>query len=158
MTSKSISVPQVAIAANPKILKQRLHRFFYLHNNHGRRQVTRISEQLTALGSVYLFGGAIRDIALHGIRHFYADLDFVVDCSAAKLDKLIHQISAKDKIIRNKFGGYRILCDKWWLDVWALESTWAFKHNIIPFNNELSLLNTTILNWDAILFNINNKM
>lgn len=141
-----------SIANQPSVLKQRLNRFFFQHKNSGRTQVKEILTELANSGPVYLFGGAIRDIALQGIRNFYSDLDFVVDCNPAVLDAAIYKIAPEHKIIKNKFGGYRILCDKWWLDVWALESTWAFKQNIINFESVDSLLKTTILNWDAILF------
>ncbi|MER2490523.1 hypothetical protein [Catenovulum sediminis] len=142
------------VAANPNILKKRLQRFLQLHHNPGRAQVNAICQRLLLLGPVYLFGGAVRDIALQGIRDFYGDLDFVVDCPPQKLASVIQQLSTEFKVKQNKFGGYRLFCDKWWLDIWPLEDTWAFKANKIEFDSVSSLLQTTILNWDAAIYDL----
>ncbi|AWB67026.1 hypothetical protein C2869_11505 [Saccharobesus litoralis] len=140
-------------AVNRTALTQRLRRFFYSHNT-GRRQVSEITNQLLDIGKVYLFGGAIRDIALEGVRNFYSDLDFVVDCVPSDLDTLMQHLSKTYPVTKNKFGGYRLLCSKWWLDIWALSNTWAFKQGVVKLESPQSLLNTTILNWDAIIFDM----
>lgn len=135
------------------VLKKRIQRFFNTHNS-GRQQVNQVVQRLQSVGEVYLFGGAIRDIALQGIRDFYSDLDFVVAAEPKQLDALIAQFESEFKLKRNKFGGYRMQCDKWWLDVWALSNTWAFKEKLVELTNESSLLDTTILNWDAALYDM----
>lgn len=144
------------VAASPIILKKRLQRFFN-STNKGRQQVQSITVQLQAIGQVYLFGGAIRDIALEGMRNFYADLDFVIDAKPDLLDKLMAELALKYTVHKNKFGGYRLLCDKWWLDIWALSNTWAFKQKHVQLDNIESLLKTTILNWDAALYSLNSQ-
>ena len=141
------------VAQSDVILKKRLQRFFDQHNNSGRKQVKHIVNTLNQLGTVYLFGGAIRDIALQGIRNFYGDLDFVVDCNAQKLKNLMQDCAQNMPVHFNKFGGYRLHCQKWYLDIWPLEQTWAFQQNIIQYQGVNSLLQTTILNWDAIIYN-----
>ncbi len=145
------------IASSPSILRQRLKRFLYAPHNTGRLQVARISQQLSQLGPVFLFGGAIRDIALDGIRYFSSDLDFVIQCKPESLDQTMQVLSLSYPVSQNKFGGYRIQCDKWWLDIWSLENTWAFKQNHVNFESASSLLATTITNWDAILFELNSQ-
>lgn len=145
------------IARNKSILKQRLNRFLFNHHNVGRKQVADIALQLGELGETHLFGGAIRDIALQGITYFYADLDFVVHTQPQKLAQFMAQLSQKHTVSQNKFGGYRILCDKWWLDIWPRQSTWAFTHKHVPYHSVESLLHTTILNWDAALYCINTR-
>ncbi|MCU4676100.1 hypothetical protein N7931_10685 [Catenovulum sp. 2E275] len=145
------------IASSALVLRQRLQRFLYTPHNAGRMQVAAISGQLCELGQVYLFGGALRDIALEGIRYFNSDLDFVVDCQPDALNKLMQQLSATLNVSQNKFGGYRIKCDKWWLDIWPLCQTWAFTHHHVTFDSVNALLNTTITNWDAIIFNLNRQ-
>ncbi|NTS77424.1 hypothetical protein HR060_11185 [Catenovulum sp. SM1970] len=139
------------VAHSAPVLKKRLQRFFQSHNT-GRQQVQLVVDQLEALGPTYLFGGAIRDIALEGMRNFYSDLDFVVDCRINKLDKLLDKLSLVYKTERNKFGGYRLYCAKWWLDIWAIENTWAFRQQKVVYQNHLSLLDSTIMNWDAALY------
>ncbi|EWH11919.1 hypothetical protein DS2_02008 [Catenovulum agarivorans DS-2] len=147
----------VNIAHNQHILKKRLHRFFYAHNNKGRRQVQQILDSLNQLGTVYLFGGAIRDIALQGIGNFYGDLDFVVDCNSATLKRMMQTYANSIPVHFNKFGGYRLNCQKWYLDVWPLADTWAFKQQLVTYMGIESLLQTTILNWDAIVYNTQTK-
>lgn len=147
----------VDIARRPDILKKRLQRLLFCHKNPGREQVAATIRPLSELGRCYLFGGAVRDIALQGLYRFYSDLDFVVDCPSATLAKHINRLAGCMDIQQNKFGGYRIKCDKWWLDIWAVENTWAFKQNIIQFKSIHSLLETTILTWDSILYDISNN-
>lgn len=145
------------IAANSSILRQRIQRFLYAPHNAGRFQVAQIVEQLSKAGVVYLFGGAIRDFALDGIRYFNSDLDFVVECQADQLATIMNQIKESHPVYTNKFGGYRVKCDKWWLDIWPLEETWAFKQNKVEFTGPKALLNTTITNWDAALFDLSKQ-
>ncbi|WP_017444607.1 hypothetical protein [Gayadomonas joobiniege] len=147
----------VKVATRADILKKRLYRLLDAHHNPGRKQVMEIINPLANIAPVYLFGGAIRDIALEGLYRFYSDLDFVVDCPPEQLADYIKRLPTTLPVQQNKFGGYRIHCDKWWLDIWALENTWAFKQGCVKFDSPSSLLKTTILNWDAILYNVKNK-
>ncbi|WAJ70871.1 hypothetical protein [Catenovulum adriaticum] len=145
------------IATSSSILRQRIQRFLYAPHNAGRLQVAQLVEQLSHGGPVYLFGGAIRDFALDGIRYFNSDLDFVVHCPAPELAKIMRDIKQSHPVHTNKFGGYRVKCDKWWLDIWPLEETWAFKQNWVKLTQPQALLKTTITNWDAALFDLSNQ-
>ncbi|WP_199610467.1 nucleotidyltransferase family protein [Flocculibacter collagenilyticus] len=145
----------VNIATTPAALKQRIKRFFNT-TNRGRQTVAQLIEQLQTSGKVYLFGGAIRDIALNGITAFSSDIDLVIDCSQDTLDLALLTLSntsiKQQNIKQNKFGGYRIDTGKWLVDIWPITQTWAFKHTEVVYDNVTSLLNTTVLNWDAIIY------
>lgn len=108
---------------------------------------------ICAEGELYLFGGAIRDVALNGIGNFSSDLDFVFNGNNSKLKKLLSSYDIKE----NKYGGYRIKISKFDVDIWALENTWAFQKKLVPFDSVHSLLQTTITNWDSCLFSWNKK-
>ena len=150
------------VVTSKSVLKQRLKRFFH-GNNTGRQQVRQLCDVLLSRAPVYLFGGAIRDIALNGIDKFYSDIDLVVDCSQIHLDQLLselvhqHKLLSADAIKQNKFGGYRVTAMKWLVDIWPLERTWAFAKGIVPYGSVSSLLNTTVLNWDAVMYDFSQE-
>lgn len=100
-------------------------------------------------GDVYLFGGVLRDLALYGRKGFNSDLDLVVEgeWSAVK-DYLEHLGAAK-----NKFGGYRLHVGGFPVDVWNAQDTWAIKMGYVSYEGIASLLESTVLNWDAVLMN-----
>ena len=100
-------------------------------------------------GNVYMFGGALRDLALYGRKGPSSDIDLVVDGS---WDSLVEYLIYK-KAVKNKFGGYRLRIDKWPIDIWKADQTWAIQKKIVPYRGISSLTKTTILNWDSILFN-----
>lgn len=99
---------------------------------------------------VYLFGGALRDFALYGKRGFNSDLDIVVSCSSDILSSVI----PKNISVRNKFGGFRLVIDNQEVDIWSAPETWAFKNGFFTYTDIRSLLNTTVINWDAILLDL----
>lgn len=98
-------------------------------------------------GDVYLFGGVLRDVALLGGKEFSSDIDVVVDgdwrCCALYFESL--------GAYRNKFGGYRLEVAGWLVDIWSAKETWAVKQGLVKYRGIPSLLETTVLNWDAIL-------
>lgn len=100
-------------------------------------------------GDVYLFGGVIRDVALFGRKGFNSDIDLVVDGCWKQLVPYLDSIDAK----KNKFGGYRLFVAGWPVDIWNAEETWAIKEGLVSYQGVVSLTETTVLNWDAILMN-----
>lgn len=104
-------------------------------------------------GEVYLFGGVLRDMALHGRRGFSSDIDIVVEGDWKGFVRYLEKIGAK----RNKFGGYRLFAGDWPIDVWNAEETWAIRKGIVHYDGIASLTKTTVLNWDAILMNWRTK-
>lgn len=104
-------------------------------------------------GDIYLFGGILRDLALFGKRGFNSDIDVVVEGDWSDLVRYLEGLGAK----KNKFGGYRFVVAGWPVDVWKAEETWAIQQGIIRYAGISSLIETTVLNWDAILMNWKTK-
>jgi len=152
----------VTVARNNNILRQRLLRFF-ARKNCQSQELSNFLNSISQHADILLFGGAIRDIALNGIRSFNSDLDFVFDGDTEHLKNIItkQQLSqhgiTKPKIQANKFGGYRVQNEHLDIDIWPIKETWAFKQSLVDYHSMASLLNTTITNWDAILFSWQRK-
>lgn len=100
-------------------------------------------------GDVYLFGGVLRDLALYGKKGFKSDIDLVVEGDWSDLVAYIEHLGAH----KNKFGGYRLVVGEWPVDIWNARETWAIKQGHVAYQGIASLLDTTVLNWDAILMN-----
>lgn len=104
-------------------------------------------------GDLYLFGGVLRDLALLGRNGFASDIDLVVDGDWAHLIKYLDD----NGFSRNRFGGFRGQVDNWLIDIWNSRETWAIKKGLVQYHGIQSLMETTILNWDAILLNWRTK-
>lgn len=104
-------------------------------------------------GEIYLFGGVLRDLALLGGRGFNSDVDLVVEGDWLGCAKYLARIGAH----RNKFGGYRTKIGEWEVDIWNAKETWAIREGLVEYKSILSLTETTVLNWDAILMNWRTK-
>ena len=100
-------------------------------------------------GEIYLFGGVLRDLALFGRRGFCSDIDLVVEGDWHHCVPYLQSLGAR----RNKFGGYRLEVGGWPVDIWHARDTWAIKNGLVCYRGISSLMQTTILNWDAILMN-----
>ncbi|TBW10998.1 hypothetical protein E0E50_09255 [Azotobacter chroococcum subsp. isscasi] len=137
------------IARNEEILKKRISRFFK-SSEAGRAELYSLISSLRMAGDVILFGGVLRDIALYGTKKFNSDIDLVIDCSPQSLSDLIKNKSIS--ATQNKFNGYRTEAGGWSIDFWPIESTWAFANNKVTLEGKKSLLNTTITNWDSIIY------
>jgi hypothetical protein len=104
-------------------------------------------------GDLYLFGGILRDLALFGSRGFSSDIDLVVEGDWSLIVPRLEKLGAK----KNKFGGMRVYHNDIPLDIWLANETWAIKAGHVEYKDVKSLLNTTVLNWDAILMNWRTK-
>jgi hypothetical protein len=105
-------------------------------------------------GDVYLFGGVLRDLALLGARGFNSDIDLVVEGSWNNCVNYLESLGAR----KNKFGGYRLEVAGWPVDIWNARETWAIKQGLVSYRGIASLIETTVLNWDAILMNWRTKI
>jgi len=104
-------------------------------------------------GDVYIFGGLIRDMAFYGASGFNSDVDIVVTKEWDPYKRLLMNLGARV----NKFGGLRFFIGEMPVDLWHAEDTWAFAEGHVKYRGIASLLDTTILNWDAILMNWRSK-
>lgn len=141
------------IVKKPIHLKRRV-RYFIDSERKDRKNVTAFLQALSRHSGLFIFGGMIRDIGLFGARGFNSDIDLVYDGSRSDLLQALTLHGVSD-IRENKFGGFRLKQFEVDIDIWSIEETWAFKRNYINRDNVESLLSTTLMTWDAILYDMN---
>lgn len=140
------------LAGNPKGLTKKV-KYFLAREQKEDASLLRLLDELPSVSPAYLFGGAIRDIALFGNRYpFKSDIDIVCECQESQLRIFLEEFCAKEPLKENRFGGFRIKTEIRSVDIWSAENTWAFKQGILAYKNIKSLLETTITNWESILF------
>ncbi len=134
-------------------IKKRITRFL-TSTSYWRQEISGVIDLLSPAGSVGIFGGALRDLALTGNQSFPNDVDLVV--STDDLDHLSWLV--KDfQPVRNRYGGYSFRSQHWKFDVWALSQTWAIREGLIPASDLSDLVKTTFFDWDAIVFDTKTK-
>ena len=113
--------------------------------------------KLYNIGELYLIGGILREFLETCDFRNVRDIDLVI--STKKVGQF-HEICAKYHTKKNSFGGYKINCDDFTIDVWRIESTWAYKKNIIKCSEEDYLKNlpyTVFYNMDSLVYDIKNN-
>lgn len=108
---------------------------------------------VNAVGGVYIFGGLLRDLAIFGKKGFGSDVDVVVEGDWESCEDYLEGVGA----VRNKFGGFRLVVSGVPVDIWNAQETWAIRRGLVEYQSVASLVNTTVLNWDAILMNWTTK-
>lgn len=145
----------VSIARNKRQLTQRLQRFL-ASPAYGIPQVNQLLSDVSQLGDCAIFGGMLRDLALVGGRGFSSDIDVVLaDSDAIQLEQWLCQ--QKLAFQRNRYGGFAIRLDKWLMDIWALQDTWALQQQSVVAPTFDALLQTTFFSWDAIVYDCSAK-
>ncbi len=142
----------VSAAKDKSVLKKRLQRFFDPASK-SRRGLCQFLDALSEKVDIFIYGGVIRDIALYGGASFKSDIDIVFTGDESALDEVWVAYGAE----LNNFGGHRLSVDHWQVDIWLAKSTWAFQEGYQRFESIESMLNTTITNWDAILYHWKGK-
>jgi len=103
------------------------------------------------LGSIAVFGGMLRDLALAPASNFRSDIDLVISTEfSAELDKKVKLLGG----VRNRYGGRRVQRGRWAIDIWALKDTWAFRTGLVPDPSFSQLTHTTFFNWDSIVLSM----
>jgi hypothetical protein len=143
------------LASEGPVLRKRLKR---LLGQDGRKAAAEISgiilPQLQEVGKLALIGGAVRDVARSGVSRFRSDLDFVLyDGDATSFQNLMKRLAA----VENRFGGFSIRYERWKVDIWALERTWARTAGLRNVSRIHDLLDCTFFDWDAIVFDLHTK-
>lgn len=129
-------------------LRKRVHRFLS-PTAAVRADVIATLKGLEHFGRVLVFGGAIRDLALHGNSDYPSDIDVVMESAdAERLNAHLQVLGAT----RNRFGGFRFASARWKFDVWRLEDTWALREGHVRDSTAEALLATTFFDWDAIAY------
>lgn len=139
--------------ANPDqiVLRNRVSRFL---NSRARLKapliaaLRRLSEQ--KLPAV-IFGGALRDLMVHGPAAEPRDIDVVVDgASVEELTNLFRDVVVR----RTRFGGLHLNVKGWMVDVWPLADTWALRELGIGCRDFQALTRTTFLNIEAVIVDL----
>lgn len=138
------------LSKNKHSLRLRTQRFLNT-NLYGRGEVKAFCETVGNVGDVAIFGGMLRDLLLEGNQKFSSDIDLVIDCT--DVSRLQH-VLAPYAPSRTAFGGYRIKLQKWHVDIWPLEWTWAIRNGHVKGHTLADLTSTTFFNWDAIVYEI----
>jgi len=134
------------------VLKRQVSYFLGDKRDH-RPTVRGFLSELGSHGEIAIVGGMLRDILIDGYRNFASDVDLVVDTSdVGALEAFLVGRGG----VRNKFGGYA-LPEKWKIDVWPLQRTWAHVQGHRRVQVLQDLLYTTFFNWDAILYLVGSK-
>jgi hypothetical protein len=106
---------------------------------------------------VLLFGGTVRAYFENDFNKKPRDIDIVI--SSQNNFNLINFLKTYRYDYKvNKYGGYKLTLDSLNIDIWSIERTWAFKENIVKFEDLKDLNKTVFLNTDAIFYNLNSKI
>ena len=148
-------MPTSDVATDLSSLRGRVNHFL-ASPSHGRSNVLKVLKKVGETGQVLIFGGFLRDLALSGSRDFASDIDAVVaGCDSTELSHTLSRMNLSPT--RNKFGGYRLSVGRWKLDLWCLETTWAFRHGHVEEPSPTNLVKTTFFDWDAITFDLESQ-
>jgi hypothetical protein len=100
-----------------------------------------------------IFGGALRDLMVHGPTTEPRDVDVVVDgASIEDLTKLFQDVVVR----RTRFGGLHLNVRGWMVDVWPLSDTWALRVLGVGCRDFQALTFTTFLNVEAVVIDLAN--
>ncbi len=104
-------------------------------------------------GAIFLFGGAARDAVLFGLNATPRDLDIVIDgLSVETIASILKDSGTKFRL--NQFGGFKAAFRTSVVDLWTLDSTWAFAAKKISGCSSELLQHTVFLNIDSIVIDI----
>ncbi len=130
-------------------LRRRARRFL----DRERRDDPPLAQLLDGLalqGEVWLFGGALRDLALLGAPRDGADLDLVCEGDVRAVALPSGAVPLGD----SRLGGRRARTRRWAVDFWAAGETWAVRAGLVEYAGVESLLRTTISNWESALWRL----
>jgi hypothetical protein len=109
------------------------------------------TQRAKTYGELAVVGGLVRDLWLGGVRKFRSDVDFVIHPrSLAKFDAMM----AEEGATLNRFGGYRLSLERWKIDIWPLQRTWAAMAGHRRVESFEDLLGVTFFNWDAAVYSL----
>lgn len=105
-------------------------------------------------GDLYLIGGVLREYKDKGDIQELRDIDIIIDVTSEEAwCEILHKYSP----VKNSFGGYKMLCRDFVIDVWILKETWAYREGVISCTESERaeyLQETVFLNLDAIIYDI----
>lgn len=137
-----------ALLHNPEELLRRRLSSFVARAYPWHRAISTILQRARVRGwTIFVFGGTLRDLVALSPAVAPRDLDLVV--SGASSEAL--QAAFADELLRvTRFGGLHLHLHKLPVDIWPLESTWAFRERLVPGGDFADLPRTTFLNVEAV--------
>lgn len=109
---------------------------------------------LCQAGDLYLIGGVLREYRDKGDIQELRDIDIIIDITS---EEVWEKFLLKYSPVRNSFGGYKMLCKDFVIDVWILRETWAYREKVISCTEPefiKYLPETVFLNLDAIIYDL----
>ncbi|MFK3912497.1 hypothetical protein [Enterobacter cancerogenus] len=142
------------VVSSHQRLRLRIEDFF--DTSEERKQARALIDALAERTHAWIFGGMIRDIGLYGRGGFTSDIDLVIDLSRDDLIQTLKSLNI-ERMRVNKLGGVRFHFMSLDFDIWSINDTWAFKNRIVEFKDTSSLLNTTLMSWDSVLYDVKTR-
>jgi hypothetical protein len=97
--------------------------------------------------TIFVFGGTLRDLLALAPSTVPRDLDLVV---AGTTRESLESVFKRELVRVNRFGGLHLVTHKLPVDMWTLDSTWAFRERLVYGRDFSDLPRTTFLNVEAI--------
>ena len=125
--------------------------FTYLFEKVLNEKSKELIREVSSVNDVLIFSGVIRDYWLKRNKPA-RDLDFVIDEGEEGDIFVGHCFESRNAKI-NSFGGYKLLLDNLFVDVWTLKDTWGIVHEKKD-PNVIELVSSAFFNFSAIAYSI----
>ena len=113
-----------------------------------------VFHQLLSVGNVYVMGGLLREYKDNQKLMELRDADFCIEVRQKDNWKtLLESI----EYTQNRFGGYKLNCSGFIIDIWEVENTWAYRTKKIcaePNEYFAKLPETVFLNLDGLAYDL----
>lgn len=116
-------------------------------------KIYNLINELKNEGELILLGGTVRAYFENKLVTFPRDIDIVINTKNNNLDRYFENLNTE----KNRFGGYKIFIDDIQLDIWAIESTFAFKQKILNYQHVTDIVKIQFISYDAIAYNLNSN-
>jgi len=139
------------LKTNEHVLREHVSRFLTRRSRLREPLIAALGRLMERDLPAVIFGGAARDLMVHGSGTEPRDVDIVVDrTSVAQLT----EIFADFLVRRTRFGGLTLNIRGWTVDIWPLSDTWALREFRIGSGDFEALTRTTFLNVEAVIVDL----
>jgi hypothetical protein len=140
-----------ALSANADVLRRRVSRFLASKSRLKAPLIAALRRLTERKLPAVIFGGAARDLMVHGAASEPRDVDIVVDgASVEELTVLFSDVLMR----RTRFGGLHLNVKGWMIDVWPLSDTWGLRELRVGSGDFETLTRTTFLNVEAVIVDL----
>lgn len=141
----------MTVARDKNLLKRRVDDYLWRDRSKTVAALRNsLQENFFGFRNVYIFGGMVRDFARGGTSRFKSDVDLVIEAPASQVHELARRVGGSS----NLSGGFGVITERWHIDFWALETTWAYREGHISGNSIDDLLSGTFFDWDAVYYDL----